>query len=274
MGDTRYILRHVVYDDGYNADRATANVQRMIAEGANFINTWGTVATVAAQPITEPAGVVTFNGASGLYAVNTEMPLTFRIAGASGTLATMTYDAFMQYQPDMTSVAIINQNNESGQGSTAAAVAAAEGVGLEVVATEFYEPGTSDYYPTLQKMLDADPDIIDISSSVEHGVIGAVGRVDWVRGSVHGPAGERPGRHRDRGAENIEGYFGFMAMDRESEYNTPEQNALRIASRPSTRRRWHSITCTSTTTPSSAWPRRSRWPSRLRARPWPRPGRI
>ena len=226
VGDTRYILRHVVYDDQYNADSATANVQRMIAQGVTFINTWGTVATVAAQPITEAAGVVTFNGASGLTAVNADMPLTFRIAGASGTLANMTYEAIVASYPEIQTVAIINANDDSGQGSSEAAIAAAEANGLTVVADEYFERGTADYYPTLQKMLDGGPDLIDISSSPQHGQIVKQARELGFEGLFIGPLANVGADIEIAGAEAMEGYFGYMAMDRNSTLNTPEQNDL------------------------------------------------
>jgi len=75
------------------------------------------------------------------------------------------YEQFAEHHPEIKSVAVISVNSEDGRAQVDASRAAAEAVGMELVADEYYEGGTMDFYPFLTKVLPKNPDAIEAPSS-------------------------------------------------------------------------------------------------------------
>ena len=134
-------------------------------------------------------------------------------------LAEPFYRWVKENHPTIKRVAAISPNDTSGKDTNTAVVKALKALGFEVVADEYYERGTKDFYPVLTKILAQKPDMIDVAAAPagEAGLIlkqamelGFKGAKGWTAGtnSLHhhqrgGPGGGggrvEPGQHQRQG---------------------------------------------------------------------------
>lgn len=162
----KYIWKLRKMDSAYVPSTAVGNARLLIQDGVKLINTLGTVCAAAVAPITEAAGILTLNNAGGGSKVTRpEYPLTFRWNFDFCLVHMGFYEWLSKNRKDIKTTAIINPDDETGWDSTNFARKAAEGVGIKVVAEEFYPRTLTDFYPVLTKIIAKKPDMIDFGVS-------------------------------------------------------------------------------------------------------------
>ncbi len=165
VGGETYMLQIVAADDKMLAEGSVTAVQQLIyEEKVQYI--WGPIGSscaLAVQPITEENRVVIFT--MSLAAPGPEYPYTFSYLSSAADRAKVGYQWLKENHPEVERAASIAERNPTGEAVRESARAAAEAQGMEVVAAEYYELGTTDFTPFLTKVLAKNPDLIDPCSA-------------------------------------------------------------------------------------------------------------
>jgi branched-chain amino acid transport system substrate-binding protein len=163
-GDT-YKIELIVADTKFTSEGSVAAVNELVY-GENVKFTVGPIVgfeIMATAPITTKEKVLSIVGGY-VKPIGPEYPYQFRgIAAPEVTipeLLTWTLDRY----PYVKKVAIYDGRGESGFWCKPWNEATCKALGLEVVDSPWYEPGTTDFYPLLSKTLAAKPDLIALSN--------------------------------------------------------------------------------------------------------------
>jgi branched-chain amino acid transport system substrate-binding protein len=167
VGSDVYKLKLVSYDHkAQAADTATATNKLVFQDKVKYIigNAVGATCN-AAQTITEPAKVMFAFVCWGTSNLAPEKPYSFRSILSQWELAEPFYRWVKENHPKIKRVAAISPNDTSGKDTNTAVVKALKTLGFEVVADEYYERGTKDFYPSLTKILAQKPDMLDVAAA-------------------------------------------------------------------------------------------------------------
>jgi branched-chain amino acid transport system substrate-binding protein len=161
----RYQIEIVSIDDKNDPKLAVSGAERLIhQEGINYIigpNVDTTAASIV--PVVEAGGAINFP-----YAFSRQLyspPRSNSILGmiASYQAAPIIYK-YLQDERGVQTVSFIARNESDPLNQRDEGVAAAERLGLEVISSEdTYEPGTTDFFPVMSKVVGANPDLIVLS---------------------------------------------------------------------------------------------------------------
>jgi len=167
IGPGLYNLRVVSADETLTTGGAAQAALKLVEqERVKFIiGPIGSVAALATQEITEPNHVLRLTGTWVPQVIGPDKPFTFRIVPTINETVAMFYAWVRQNYPQVKTVAITNMDNVEGHWATERTVKEAKKQGLQVVAQEFYPPGTSDFNPLLTRILERQPDMVDLSAA-------------------------------------------------------------------------------------------------------------
>lgn len=167
VGADIYQIKLVSYDHkAQAADTATATNKLVFQDKVKYIigNAVGATCN-AAQTITEPNKVLFSFVCWGTSNLAPEKPYSFRAMLSQWELAEPFYRWVKEHNPKIKRVAAISPNDTSGKDTNTAVVKALNALGFEVVADEYYERGTKDFYPVLTKILAQKPDMLDVAAA-------------------------------------------------------------------------------------------------------------
>ena len=193
VGEDTYMLEYVAGDHKAKAAEATSSANMMIYKrGIKYIigNVIGAT-TDAVQAITEPNKVVFLFCTWGTDNLSPEKPFSFREIISQWEIAPSLYQWIHEHNPDIKTVAMISPNDTSGWDTSKAARKSAEERNMKIIADEYYERGTTDFYPLLTKILAQKPDMVELSGSPagDGGLIlkqlhemGYKGKLSWTAG--------------------------------------------------------------------------------------------
>jgi branched-chain amino acid transport system substrate-binding protein len=137
-------------------------------------------------------------------------------------------DALFRLHPEIETMVTINQNSASGIGSADAQAEWAEANGVEILASEFFEYGTTDFYPQLTKMLSKDPDCINLGTNSPGNQLLMIKQATELGFSkLMFAAASGAGVMESLGAEAVEGYVNGN-MNWESPLLSEETRALAL----------------------------------------------
>jgi branched-chain amino acid transport system substrate-binding protein len=167
VGDTVYTIELVERDTKSTVEQAIAIAQELVRdEGVNVI--WGpaTVGEPEATAITQPQEVlhlcpcqerettalssVEKSEGESHWAFQTLLPFSLLIDNGARN--------FIEDYPEVQTTALICQNTATGQDVCGRTADAYRNQGLDIVAEEYFPPGTSDYSPFLTDIRGEDPD--------------------------------------------------------------------------------------------------------------------
>lgn len=161
----RYMIEIVPVDTRMDARVAVTGIERLAYQddikyviGPNVDDT-----SRAILPVLAEAGVVNFSygWAQDLFSPPSENTVLGMIAAYQS--APVIYE-YLQNEHGIESIAFVPRNDESGLNSLEYGMAAANELGLEIVAENVtYEPGTTDFFPILGSVVGANPDLIVLS---------------------------------------------------------------------------------------------------------------
>jgi branched-chain amino acid transport system substrate-binding protein len=162
-----YVFDCVAYDNKYNAAEGTKVAQTLLnRESVNFIvGAIGTAPVQALQSLSERQGAVLFTVAWGKSIKGPKFPLTFTQANTQFEIVPPLVKYVAQTNPSAKTVAILNPNDATGRESEPLARATWEKLGIKVLASDFYERGTTEFQPTAARLAHMKPDIIDLGTT-------------------------------------------------------------------------------------------------------------
>ena len=164
----QYTLKTIVYDHKGTAEGGVTAANKLVFDdGVKFI-----VGTVGSGPSIAATEAV-FIEEKILFAttgwnpkcLGQDRPYNFRLHGTGREYGMAFYEWAAKNLPEAKRVAIIAVNDPAGFAAAEDTKAVAEGLGMTVVATEFFERGTTDYYPFLTRLIAKNPDVIDTGGS-------------------------------------------------------------------------------------------------------------
>lgn len=222
-----YQVEVTTYDDECEPTEAVTATTRLIEAGVPVII--GSVCssnTLAMRPVSERNQVPIITSASTAPDITGEdHPYMFRTVGHIGLMA----DAVIPYGVEELGLqrwAVLAVNNDFGRSAEEFYGGKAEELGAEVVATEFFEAGTVDFYTTLAQITNQDPDAMFIAGGAAEGAailrqMGERGMLEDITILAHGLGTQEFAELA--GAEVIEGCcygaigFSFDALSEESQ---------------------------------------------------------
>jgi len=163
----KYQVKFIVEDNKYTSkDAVTATNKLIFVDKVKFITQFGTACVLAALPITEEnkvlmAGVATVPGTTPLG-----VKYSFRLTLCSTELVPVIYKWLNDNRPELRRYALLAINVEHGKAAQKMAAEQVKKHGRELVYSELYEPGVTDFYPHLTKIIAAKPDGLDLCVSL------------------------------------------------------------------------------------------------------------
>jgi branched-chain amino acid transport system substrate-binding protein len=167
VGGDKYKLEIVWEDDKFNAANGRMAAEKLInRDNVKFILAGQSSAVILAlQPITEPKKILVLLNSFAKEVLAPEKPYSFRMVLTSNEILPAMYPWLIKTYPKVKTVAFIEPNDASGWSVEKDCRRNADTVYLKVVFSQFYERGTSDFYPLLNKLLLTNPDVIDFTGA-------------------------------------------------------------------------------------------------------------
>jgi branched-chain amino acid transport system substrate-binding protein len=163
----KYMIEVVSIDDKNDPKLAASGAERLVhQEGIKYIigpNVDITAASIV--PVVEAGGAMSFpySFTRALYSPPHENMVLGMIA--SYQAGPIIYEYLMENK-GVQSIAFIALNSSDALNQRDDGVAAAKDLGLEIISSEdTYEPGTTDFYPVVSKVVSAEPDLIVLSGA-------------------------------------------------------------------------------------------------------------
>lgn len=165
-GET-YHFEIVGYDNGYNATDGARVAQTLLnRDGVKYIvGSLGTAPVRALQSLSERQGVLLFTTAWGMSIKGPDYPLTFTQINTPAEVLPQLYGYIAENHPDAKTVAMLNPNDATGVDTEKAASAAWAELDIEVLSSDWYERGTTEFQPIATRIADMNPDIVDLAAT-------------------------------------------------------------------------------------------------------------
>jgi branched-chain amino acid transport system substrate-binding protein len=164
IGDTRYDIEIVTFDDQKDPKRAIAGMEKMAQEGIHYVvgpNVDDGAAAV--RPVAEQNGIIYFPYAfpKALYTLPASNAVLGMIANYQSGPAIYKY---LMDNKGVKKVAFVAANESDPLSQRDGGVAAAKALGLEVVSDNVtYQVDTTDFTPVLTPVMQARPDLLVLS---------------------------------------------------------------------------------------------------------------
>ncbi len=163
-----YSLNSIVYDHKGTAEGGVTAANKLVFDdGVKYIiGTIGSGPSIAATEAVFTENKILFITTGwNRKCLGQDRPYNFRLWGTGREFAGAFYTWASENLPEVKKVAIIAVNDPAGFAAVEDTTAVAERLGMEVVAMEYFERGTTDYYPFLTRLMAKNPDVIDTGGS-------------------------------------------------------------------------------------------------------------
>lgn len=160
IGGETYLLEIIAEDNFFTSEGAAAAANRLLEQEVDISYACiVTHTTLAAQAVLDPAKVLTINTAND-DRVLSESNLGFRVFWSPMLMVPPQLNWIAKEHPEVKRFAKIDGNTESAWFNHEKILEFMPRMPFELVAAEFFEPGTVDFYPLLTKILAEKPDVI------------------------------------------------------------------------------------------------------------------
>jgi|SRR5271165_2183360 len=166
VGGKVYNFECLAYDNKYNAADGTRVAQTLLnRDNVKFIGcAIGTVPIEALQSLSEREGVLVFNTSWGTNTKGPKHPLSFTILNTPFEIMPAMVKYITGTYPQAKTIVLLNANDASGRENETITRPMWEKAGIKILASDFYERGTTEFQPIAQRLASFKPDIIDLSS--------------------------------------------------------------------------------------------------------------
>lgn len=162
VGDKKYEIELVKADAKSNFDVALSQANRLIFdEKVKYIN--GPIlsgASLAILPVTEANKVVVMHASASPKTLGPDKPHAFRLYPSMCELMGSVFQTLAKDRSAFKKVGLLGPNDESGWGTSEIGKGLAKEGGIEVVFEDFYQRGTTDFFPVLTKVMAKNPDVL------------------------------------------------------------------------------------------------------------------
>lgn len=167
VGGEKYQIEIIWEDDKYNAATGRMAVERLVnRDKVKFIlGSQSAAVLLAAQPITEPNKILFLLNSYAKEVLAPDKPYSFRMVLTSNEILPAMYPWLVKNYPNLKTIAFIEPNDATGWSIEKDCRRIADENQLKVVFSQFYERGTSDFYPLLNKLILTNPDYIDFTGA-------------------------------------------------------------------------------------------------------------
>jgi branched-chain amino acid transport system substrate-binding protein len=162
-----YKLELVAYDNKAQAAEATSVAKKLVYEkNVKFILGAAAGATCRGiQTVTGPSNVMLTMCCWGKELLGKEVPLNFRSAHTPFEMADAFMSSIKKTHPEIKTIAIFSPNDTSGWDGGKGALRAAEKLGINCIAEEYYERDVTDFHAVLTRVLAKKPDLLELAAS-------------------------------------------------------------------------------------------------------------
>ncbi len=162
-----YNFECIAQDNKYNAAEGTKVAQSLLnRERVQFIGgSLGTAPVQALQSLAERQNVLLFTVAWGASLKGPDHPMTFTQMNTPGEILPLLLKYIAETHPDAGTVAMLNPNDATGQETEALAKTTWQANQVEVVGSDYYERGTTEFQPIAARLASFDPAIIDLGAT-------------------------------------------------------------------------------------------------------------
>lgn len=165
VGGKVYNIECVAYDNKYTAAEGTKVAQTLLnRDGMKYIYAFGTAPVLAAQSLSERQGALLLHNAWGKNAKGPDKPLSFAVNTSGIEIVPVVADYIHKIYPQAKTIYLANANDATGHETEPAAVPAWERNGIKVLASDFFERGTTEFQPAAARIMSLHPDIVDLST--------------------------------------------------------------------------------------------------------------
>lgn len=167
VGGKAYDFECLAYDNKYNAADGAKVAQTLLnRDGVRFISqSIGTAPVRALQSLSERSGALMFTVAWGTSIKGPNFPLTFTQMNTPLELFGPLLGYVKKQNPDIKTVALLNPNDATGQDSEPANRKVWKELGVDVIASDWYERGTTEFQPIAAKIAALKPDAVDLGTT-------------------------------------------------------------------------------------------------------------
>ena len=167
VGGEKYKIEIIWEDDKYNAAAGRMAAEKLVnRDKVKFIHgSQSSAVILAVQPITEPNKILFLVNSYAKEVLAPDKPYTFRMVLTSNEILQGMYPWLNKTYPNLKNVAFVEPNDASGWSIEKDCKRIAEQNRFQVVFSQFYERGTSDFYPLLNKLIVQKPDFIDFTGA-------------------------------------------------------------------------------------------------------------
>jgi len=167
VGGEKYKIEIIWEDDKYNAAAGRMAAEKLVnRDKVKFIHgSQSSAVILAVQPITEPNAILFLVDSYAKEVLAPDKPYTFRMVLTSNEVLQGMYPWMNKTYPKLKNVAFVEPNDASGWSIEKDCKRIAEQNQFRVVFSQFYERGTSDFYPLLNKLIVQKPDFIDFTGA-------------------------------------------------------------------------------------------------------------
>jgi len=151
-----------IYDDQSKPDQAVQGVAKLVDQDRvpMLLGSYSSESTKAIVPsVTQRQVPLIIPTATADNVMDSKSPWVFRICAGAADYARATI-AFLKNNGAPKTMAIVYENTNFGQANMKAMTAAAQAAGISLVAVESYEAKSPDYKAVLQRVKQANPDVI------------------------------------------------------------------------------------------------------------------
>ncbi|MEA2788525.1 MAG: branched-chain amino acid transport system substrate-binding protein [Acetobacteraceae bacterium] len=162
-----YKLQLTSYENGYNsADGGKAAQAMLNRDHVRFIiQGIGTAPMKSLQSLSERQGALLMQIAWGKSVKGPQAPLTFTNSNTPFELFGPLFDLVKRAHPEAKTVALLNPNDATGQEVEEEAVKQYKARGFTILASTWYERGTTEFQPIATKLAQSHADIMDLSGA-------------------------------------------------------------------------------------------------------------
>jgi branched-chain amino acid transport system substrate-binding protein len=155
-----------IYDDQSKPDQAVQGVSKLVDQDRVpvLLGAYSSENTKAIIPaVTQRQIPLIIPTATADNVMDSKSPWVFRICAGANDYARATI-AFLKANGAPKKIAIVYENTNFGQANRKSMEAAAKEAGMDIVAIESYEAKSPDYKPVLQRVKQANPDVVYLCS--------------------------------------------------------------------------------------------------------------
>jgi branched-chain amino acid transport system substrate-binding protein len=163
----KYKIEVIPYDDKYQGQAAADAANRLIfMDKAKFIiGPMGSAAGLAAQEIIEANKVLFVGNSFTTKFLGPKKLFSFRTTMTMAEFSLPMLKFLKEKYPNAKKMAILGPNDETGYEVTGFNLKAHEAVGHEIVFRDYFERGTVDFMPVLNKIFALKPDVLNLDGS-------------------------------------------------------------------------------------------------------------